>query len=94
MTGPRSASRRRDQSGYTLLIVLMACGLFAVMLMSLLAMVGTDARALSAYTSADAAKRAVDGATLGEVVREARVEGRKIRGSPGSRLDHERAGRD
>lgn len=62
MTGPSTSSRRRDQSGYTLLIVLMACGLFAVMLMSLLAMVGTDARALSAYTSADAAKRAVDGA--------------------------------
>ena len=57
-----AARRRRNESGYVLLIVLVACGIFGLIVMSLLAMVGTDARASSAYLSSDAAKRAVDGA--------------------------------
>lgn len=54
--------RRRGQDGYVLLIVLVACGIFGLIVMSLLAMVGTDARASSAYVNSDSAKRALDGA--------------------------------
>lgn len=53
---------RRGEDGYVLLIVLVACGIFGLIVMSLLAMVGTDARASSAYVNSDSAKRAIDGA--------------------------------
>lgn len=62
LTLQRRAARRRGQEGYVLLIVLVACGIFGLIVMSLLTMVGTDARASSAYVNSDAAKRAVDGA--------------------------------
>ena len=57
-----AARCRRNESGYVLLIVLVACGMFGLIVMSLLTMVSTDARASSAYVASDSAKRAVDGA--------------------------------
>lgn len=61
MTAARRTLRSRGESGYTLLIVLVACGLFGLILMSLLTMVSTDARTSSAYFKTDTAKRAIDG---------------------------------
>ena len=43
MIAARRRRAGRDQGGYTLLIVLVACGMFGLIVASLLAMVGTDA---------------------------------------------------
>ena len=61
MIAARRRRAVRGEGGYTLLIVLVACGMFGLIVASLLAMVGTDALVGSAYANSDAGKRAVDG---------------------------------
>lgn len=53
--------RQRTQSGYALLTVLVATMVFGLMVMSLLTLVGTDARVQPTYFMSDAMKRSVDG---------------------------------
>lgn len=55
-------SRRRTQSGYALMTVLVATMVFGLMVMSLLSLVGTDARVQPTYLMSDSMKRSVDGA--------------------------------
>lgn len=52
----------RQESGYVLLLVLVACGLFGLIVMALLGMVGTDSKASGVYLKTDEMKRAIDGA--------------------------------
>lgn len=59
---PARLVTRDDERGYVLLIVLVAMGVFAIVLISLLGMVTTDSRASSTYSNASSWKRSVDGA--------------------------------
>ena len=56
------ALRQRSEGGYALLTVLVATMIFGLMVLSLLSLVGTDARVQPTYLMSDSMKRAVDGA--------------------------------